>query len=570
MDFIQPNEKTIRDLLQQFGYSSATLPDPDATDSQASGSSSADEDQLSGTGSASSTSGSSGSWSESDGGVSERSSQDSFGAAFASDHEAEILAYAADAAPAPAPAAAAPAPAAPAAAAPAAAAPAAAAPAAAAPPPAAPAPEAAPPPPLPAPATPGALKSKVRGAPKSKSQTRSRTRSRAQSRQKSRKSKSRMKSVAGRKKKPQLPKKKVKESDADRLARERWEKFRKMELKAGAHEARKMAGMKKLMVNGSWVPVKDPTAVFDFKDYYRLAPIYTYLGSLELKVPEVLQVFTIADSADGRPIQCCKISNGDPSNGAVWIDAGMSPCEWVGPPTAIYMINELANDFTNQPYYITNKDWYIVPMINPDGYEYSHTIDRMYTKNRSLQKGKKVGVDLNRNFQPGFNSKDSGTSQNPVEWNFPGYEPVSEYETIVIKNILTSAIPFNVYITLRAYHQSIVFPYSGHQDEACQKFHMLMEGANVMAQAIYDCTGQNFQTGEARDLLKNPVGASIDYAHGYACIPHCYQLNLRSKQHKYLLPADEIKESGMEALAACSELMKYLDNWGCSLIRRAV
>lgn len=38
-----------------------------------------------------------------------------------------------------------------------------------------------------------------------------------------------------------------------------------------------------------------------------------------------------------------------------------------------------------------------MPLANPDGYEYSHTTDRLWRKNRS-GKGRCAGIDLNRNF----------------------------------------------------------------------------------------------------------------------------------------------------------------------------
>lgn len=41
---------------------------------------------------------------------------------------------------------------------------------------------------------------------------------------------------------------------------------------------------------------------------------------------------------------------------------------------------------------------YILPVLNPDGYEYTHTHDRMWRKNRA-QYGECIGVDLNRNFR---------------------------------------------------------------------------------------------------------------------------------------------------------------------------
>ena len=41
---------------------------------------------------------------------------------------------------------------------------------------------------------------------------------------------------------------------------------------------------------------------------------------------------------------------------------------------------------------------YFLPVLNPDGYEYTHTHDRMWRKNRARY-GECVGVDLNRNFR---------------------------------------------------------------------------------------------------------------------------------------------------------------------------
>ena len=52
-------------------------------------------------------------------------------------------------------------------------------------------------------------------------------------------------------------------------------------------------------------------------------------------------------------------------------------------------------------------DWIIVPVVNPDGYEFSHTDDRMWRKNRGKSKSllniisNCRGIDLNRNF--GYN-----------------------------------------------------------------------------------------------------------------------------------------------------------------------
>ena len=62
---------------------------------------------------------------------------------------------------------------------------------------------------------------------------------------------------------------------------------------------------------------------------------------------------------------------------------------------------------------LTSIDFYIVPMFNPDGYEYTQTNDRLWRKTRSGPHckqglfGKKccMGVDPNRNWDFHWNGQ---------------------------------------------------------------------------------------------------------------------------------------------------------------------
>lgn len=38
-----------------------------------------------------------------------------------------------------------------------------------------------------------------------------------------------------------------------------------------------------------------------------------------------------------------------------------------------YIIRELVENYTAHPQYVDDVDWYFMPLINPDGYEFSHT-----------------------------------------------------------------------------------------------------------------------------------------------------------------------------------------------------
>lgn len=65
-----------------------------------------------------------------------------------------------------------------------------------------------------------------------------------------------------------------------------------------------------------------------------------------------------------------RISNGNAKNKAIWIDGGIHAREWISPASVTYIINDLVENWDEQPQHIRNINWYILPVHNPDGYEY--------------------------------------------------------------------------------------------------------------------------------------------------------------------------------------------------------
>lgn len=98
-----------------------------------------------------------------------------------------------------------------------------------------------------------------------------------------------------------------------------------------------------------------------------------YLDKLA-ETHEEVGIEKIGTTAEGRDIKVVKISTGSiKKKPAILIDAGLSPREWIGPAQALYIIQKLVLDPLNR-YLIEDVDWYIIPLVNPDGYEYSHTV----------------------------------------------------------------------------------------------------------------------------------------------------------------------------------------------------
>lgn len=62
------------------------------------------------------------------------------------------------------------------------------------------------------------------------------------------------------------------------------------------------------------------------------------------------------------------------NNPTIFIESTIHANEWITVTTATYFLNELiTSNRTEIRYLADNFDWVIVPIVNPDGYEYTHT-----------------------------------------------------------------------------------------------------------------------------------------------------------------------------------------------------
>ena len=127
---------------------------------------------------------------------------------------------------------------------------------------------------------------------------------------------------------------------------------------------------------------------------------------------------------------------------------------------------------------LTNIDWYIIPLLNPDGYEFSHTSDRFWRKNRRPppEGSQCYGVDLNRNFDIGYGL---GASTNPCEEVYQGPASLSEPEVLALISLgerLNSSLLS--YISLHAYGQSWLTPW-GYKTGPVDNMEALVEVARA-------------------------------------------------------------------------------------------
>jgi len=293
--------------------------------------------------------------------------------------------------------------------------------------------------------------------------------------------------------------------------------------------------------------------------YHRYTVIDNFVKCLAAEYPDKAQRFQIGTSYEGRKMNLLRISNNLRSvKRAVWIDGGIHAREWASPSAVTYLMNELLQN-SNQYSDILNKyDIYILPLANPDGYEYSHAKDRLWRKTRSKHRGRGcVGVDPNRNW--GYHWAGKGASGDPCDETFYGPHAFSEPETDAIqKFIMARQGNWDLYLTFHSYGQYILYPWGYARRDTLDKKDLHNLGVKG-AQAVRSLSGRKYSVGSAAKMLYPAAGGSDDWAKGSAGIKYSYTIELPDTgRYGFILPASKAKGVGQEAVALAKAMISNL------------
>jgi len=91
----------------------------------------------------------------------------------------------------------------------------------------------------------------------------------------------------------------------------------------------------------------------------------------------MVEIENIGRTTEGRDIRVVKIgfNVSSESKPIIYLQGGIHAREWIATSTMTYLIYALVHnkDDPETKEVLSKFDWYIVPNVNPDGYEYSHT-----------------------------------------------------------------------------------------------------------------------------------------------------------------------------------------------------
>jgi len=286
----------------------------------------------------------------------------------------------------------------------------------------------------------------------------------------------------------------------------------------------------------------------DWTKYHPIEDMYSYWDYLEATY-DFVTTESIGNSYNGIDMRIIKVCRGGCGNKpAMWYDGGIHAREWISPAVATYMAMELIENDAQHPDLTKDLDWYILPVLNPDGYLYTQTHDRMWRKTRSPNNGGCYGTDANRNW--GFHWGTGGSSNNPCSDTYMGSQAFSEVENRNVRDFLTTnKDKIKFYNNIHSYSQLVLLPWGWGYDQPDNYddlYSMAFKG-NSALRAVH---GKNYDVGCIPCLLYVASGGTLDWTLGVAGIPYSYAMELRDTgYYGFILPPDQIIPTGEEVWA---------------------
>lgn len=300
---------------------------------------------------------------------------------------------------------------------------------------------------------------------------------------------------------------------------------------------------------------------FDWKRYYNLEEIDTWLKSLPSKYEHVTLIKG-GRSYEGRDINGVLLAK-NPNNPGIYIEGGLHAREWISPATVTFMLNQLLTSDNEKVQNLANNyNWYILPVTNPDGYNYTFTVNRMWRKNRSMQNhncgrfhgANGPGVDLNRNWDCFWEQEPNHVCSEL----YPGTHAFSEVETRTLSEFMKGIKhKLQVYLTFHSFSQVLLLPYSAIPDPP-HNLADLMYIANATVEGLKKRYGTHYKYGTVHEIMYKATGSTSDYVYRKLGIdiPIAYELRPSWEDPTaFLLPVDQIIPTGLETLDSVVELI---------------
>jgi Zinc carboxypeptidase len=208
-----------------------------------------------------------------------------------------------------------------------------------------------------------------------------------------------------------------------------------------------------------------------YRSYDEPGGIRDELYALAQRNPSIVKLVVLGRSVQGREIIALKVTKNartvaDGSRPDALYMGTIHAREWIATEVTRRLVNHFVSRYGKDAE-ITNlvntRELWFMPVANPDGYQFTFDSERLWRKNLRDNNGDGQiaigdGVDLNRNYDEGWNYDNEGSSTEQSSDTFRGPTPASEPETKAHQSLI-DRLGFKFLVTYHSYGPLLLYPF---------------------------------------------------------------------------------------------------------------
>ncbi|KAH6846464.1 Metallocarboxypeptidase A-like protein [Alternaria tenuissima] len=312
-----------------------------------------------------------------------------------------------------------------------------------------------------------------------------------------------------------------------------------------------------------------------FDSYHPYEDHISWWRELQESFPEHSNWTSTGTSYEGRDMFGVHLwGAGGPGKPAVIYHGTVHAREWITAPVIEYIAKQLVDGYkagdNDTQAVLDNYDFYMFPFVNPDGFVFSQTDNRLWRKNRQPPPENAAnqtcfGRDVNRNWETNWDADPRGASPDPCSQTYRGEAPRDTPENQGMDNLIRNIRDeqgIKLYIDWHSYSQLILYPFGHKETLYAPELGMWTKAAALMSDTIryYSTNATTYVFGPSGATLYPTTGASIDHVYTIGRAKFSMTIELPDTgDFGFVLPPERIRPAAEEQWVGQQVILQLLD-----------
>jgi len=296
-----------------------------------------------------------------------------------------------------------------------------------------------------------------------------------------------------------------------------------------------------------------------FDTFPTYGEVLVWLNQQISAYPSLVKRIVLGKSYLGSDIVGLQLGSTSSQKPVIFLHCTIHAREWITTTTCCWIIDNLLTTDPDGPRLLESFEWIIVPVFNVDGYNYAHTTDRLWRKNRQPVSGSTCyGTDLNRNYGYGWGG--GGSSPSPCAETYRGSRAFSAPEVAAERDFLQPYIDASrlvAFVDIHAYGGMWMSPW-GYTTTLPPDYSAMDTSMRAVASAIRAINGRTYATGTSARVIYIAAGGSDDFFYGDGGVVQSF--TVESYGSNFTPPVSYILPIGRELWAGVKQLATLLEN----------